>query len=448
MLSPMTPVLRLSPETFAERRRRVLEQLPPGGAMLLPTHGEITRSNTTSFPFRPNSNFYYLSGFPEPDAWLLLKREGEDSGYHLFVKPRDPARETWTGVRYGEEGAKEQFGADFAWSLSDLDEQLTRLLADVDVLYFAFGRHPGKERRLHRVLTKLRVGRKPELGPCSLVDPDSMLSLMRLIKSPEELAVMQTGVRISTEAHVEAMKAVRPGMHEYEIQALVEYTFRRRGGWGWAYPSIVAGGANACILHYVRNDGVFRDGELMLVDAGAEVDGYATDITRTTPVGARYEGAQRDVYQAVLAVQQKTIAGVVEGESINGLHEQVLRDLTQAMIDLGALAGDVEELIEDKKHEAYYPHRTSHWLGIDVHDVGRYALREGPHMPFEPGQVLTVEPGLYFPADDEELPEALRGIGIRIEDDVLVTDGEPKVLTVEVPKQIDDIEAIRREALR
>lgn len=446
MLSPMTQ-LRLPPETFAERRRRVLDQLPPGGAMLLPTHHEITRSNTTSFPFRPNSDFYYLSGFPEPDAWLLIKRDGEDVGYHLFVMPRDRARETWTGVRYGEEGAKEQFGADFAWPLSELDEQLSRLLADVDVLYFAFGRHPGKERRLHRVLAKVRVGRKPELGPSSLVDPDGMLSAMRLIKGPEELAVMRTGVEISTEAHIEAMRAVRAGIHEYEIQALVEYTFRRRGGWGWAYPSIVAGGANACILHYVRNDGVFGEGELMLIDAGAEVDGYATDITRTTPVGARYEGAQRDAYEVVLAVQRKTIAGVVEGASINGLHEQVLRDLTQGMVDLGVLEGDVEELIEDKKHEAYYPHRTSHWLGVDVHDVGRYALREGPHKPFEAGQVLTVEPGLYFPPDDETLPEAFRGIGIRIEDDVLVTDGEPEVLTATVPKAIDEIEAIRRDAL-
>jgi len=444
---PVMTALRLSPETFAERRRRVLEQLPPGGAMLLPTHGELTRSNTTSFPFRPHSDFYYLSGFPEPDAWLLLKREGEDAGYHLFVRPRDPARETWTGVRFGEEGAKERFGADFAWPLADLDEHLTRLLADVDVLYYAFGRHPAKERRVHRVLGRARLGRKPELGPHSLVDPGGLLDDMRLIKSAEELAVMRTGVEISTEAHIEAMRAVRAGMHEYEIQALVEYTFRRRGAWGWAYPSIVAGGANACILHYVSNEGVFGEGELMLIDAGAEVDGYATDITRTTPVGARFEGAQRDAYEVVLEVQRKTIAGVVKGASINALHEQVLRDLTQGMVDLGVLKGNVETLVEEKEYEAYYPHRTSHWLGVDVHDVGRYNLRAGPHKPLEPGQVLTVEPGLYFPPDDESLPEGFRGMGIRIEDDVLVTDGAPEVLTAGVPKAVDDVEAIRREAL-
>lgn len=441
-------MLQLPQTTFAERRRRVLDQLPPGGALLLPTHREVVRSNTTHFPFRPHSDFYYLCGFPEPDAWLLIKRDGEDPGFHMFVLPRDRERETWTGVRYGVEGVKEHFGADFAWPLPDLDTQLARLLADVDVLYYAFGRHPSREARLHRVLAKVRTGRKATLGPATLCDPEPLLAEMRLLKTPEELAVMRTGVAISTEAHVAAMQAVRPGVHEYEIQALVEYTFRRRGAWGWAYPSIVAGGANACILHYVRNDDVFREGELMLIDAGAEVDGYATDITRTTPVGARYEGLQRDAYQVVLDVQRKTIAAVKTGASINALHEQVLRDLTQGMIDLGALQGDVEQLIADKKHEAYYPHRTSHWLGVDVHDAGRYNLRAGPHKPFEPGHVLTVEPGLYFPADDLTLPVGLRGVGIRIEDDVLVTESGNEVLTARVPKEIDDVEALRREGLR
>lgn len=443
----MPRTLRLPPTEFAARRQRVLAQLPERGAMLLPTHRELVRSNTTNFPFRPNSDFYYLSGFPEPNAWLLLKRDGEDPGYHLFVMPRDRERETWTGRRYGEQGATEVFGADFAWPLTDLDEELSRLLADVDTLYFSFGRHPAAERRLHRLLGKVRTGRKPDLGPSSLVDPDPMLSAMRLLKTPAELEVMRTGVEISTEAHLAAMREVRAGMHEYEIQALVEYMFRRRGGWGWAYPSIVAGGANACILHYVSNNDRFNDGDLMLIDAGAEVDGYATDITRTTPVGARYEGAQRDAYEVVLRVQKETIAKVRTGASINGLHEEVLRGLTQGMVDLGVLSGDVEELIADKKHEAYYPHRTSHWLGVDVHDVGRYNLAEGPHKPFEAGQVLTVEPGLYFPPDDESLPPGFAGVGIRIEDDVLVTDDEPVVLTAAVPKEIAEVEAIRRDAL-
>ncbi|MCX4247914.1 aminopeptidase P N-terminal domain-containing protein [Paraliomyxa miuraensis] len=440
-------MLQLPASTYVDRRRRLLEQLPPGGAMLLPTHGEVTRSNTTAFPFRPHSDFYYVSGFPEPDAWLLLKRDGEEPGMHLFVLPRDRERETWTGRRYGVDGAKECFGADHAWPLPELDEQLARLLADVDVLYFSFGRHTRKEARLHRILSKVRTGRKAELGPTTLCDPESLLAEMRLIKTPEELAVMRTGAEISAEAHIAAMRAVRHGMHEYEIQALVEYTFRRRGAWGWAYPSIVAGGDNACILHYVRNDGVFRDGELMLIDAGAEVDGYATDITRTTPVGAAFSGAQRDAYEVVLGVQRRAIEAVRPGASINGIHEQVLLDLTRGMVDLGVLHGDPEELVADKKHEAFYPHRTSHWLGCDVHDVGRYNLRTGPHKPLEAGQVLTVEPGLYFPADDERTPEAFKGIGIRIEDDVLVTGDGHEVLTAAVPKAVEELEALRREAL-
>nr|MCH9687739.1 M24 family metallopeptidase [Deltaproteobacteria bacterium] len=355
--------------------------------------------------------------------------------------------ETWTGVRHGEQGAIEKFGADFAWPLPDLEQQLARLLEDVEVLYFSFGRFPAKERRLHRVLAKVRTGRKAALGPATLCDPDVLLSPMRLLKHPDELAVMRTGVEISTEAHLAAMRAVAPETHEYEIQALIEYTFRRRGAWGWAYPSIVAGGANACILHYVSNNGQFHDGDLMLIDAGAEVDGYATDITRTTPVGARYSGAQRAAYEVVLEVQRRAIEAVVPGASIDGIHEQVLRDLTQGMVDLGVLSGDVEELIENKEHEAYYPHRTSHWLGVDVHDVGRYKLRSGPSKPFEPGHVLTVEPGLYFPPDDDSLPEGFAGVGIRIEDDILVTATGNEVLTASVPKQPDEIEALRRDAL-
>ena len=411
--------------------------------MLLPTAHEVVRSNTTHFPYRPNSDFYYLTGYPEPDSWALLKKEGKDAGFHMFVLPRDRERETWTGIRYGTEGAQARFGADHAHELKKLEKRLGKLLEDVDVLYFAFGRHPERERKLHRILASCRTARRATLGPATMRDPAEILAPMRLVKSEEELAVMREGVRITHEAHVEAMKQVRPGMHEYEIQALVEYVFRRRGAWGWAYPSIVAAGANACILHYVRNDGAFEDGQLMLIDAGAEVDCYATDVTRTTPVGKKYEGAAREVYAAVLAVQKKAVAAVKPGGSIEDIHHDVLRDLTQVMIDLGALKGDVEELIGEKEHEKYYPHRTSHWLGADVHDVGRYRAREGHPVPFAPGQVLTVEPGLYFPPDDEDLPKGLRGVAVRIEDDVLVTKGGHEVLTATIPKAMDDVEALR-----
>jgi len=434
-------MLRLPLEVYSERRRQIRELLPEGGAMLLPTHSELIRSNTTHFPFRPNSDFYYVTGFSEPDAWALIKKA--DDGFAMFVLPKDRERETWTGIRHGVEGAQQTFGANEAFSVDDLDKELGKLLADVDTLFFAFGRHGEKEARLHRILDRTRIGRKPALGPATLCDPAEILAPLRLVKSEAELAVMRKGVEITTEAHRAAMQQIRPGMHEYEIQALLEYTFRKNGAWGWAYPSIVAAGANACILHYVRNDAQFKAGDLMLIDAGAEVDCYATDVTRTTPVNGRYEGAQRDVYAAVLAVQQRAIESVRPGFSIDEMHDVVLRDLAQAMIDLGALSGSLDEIMDERSYEAYYPHRTSHWLGADVHDVGRYRTRAGPPVPFAPGMVLTVEPGLYFPPDAQDCPEQLRGIAVRIEDDVLVTAEGHEVLTAGIPKQMDDVEALR-----
>lgn len=437
---------RLPLQAYAARRRAVLDLVPEGAAILLPTNPELVRSNTTHFPFRPASDFWYLTGFPEPDAWALLKHGGVDEGLHLFVHPKDPKRERWTGTRHGVEGAKARFGADHAWSLAELDKELGRLLEDVDSLYFPFARGPGPDpsRRLHAILDRVRIGRKAGLGPSTLIDATAFLANLRLRKSDAELALMREGARITGEAHVAAMKAVHPGSHEYEIQALIEYTFRRQGAWGWAYGTIVAGGANACILHYVQNDAELRDGELMLVDAGAEIDGYATDVTRTTPVGLRYEGAARDVYAAVLSVQERAIAAVKPGASINGIHAEILRMITQALVDLGLLHGEVDALVEDKAYERYYMHRSSHWLGLDVHDVGRYVKVDGDDVPLEPGMVLTVEPGLYLSPDDETVPVAMRGIGVRIEDDVLVTPGGHENLTAHIPKKIDDVEALRR----
>ncbi len=251
------------------------------------------------------------------------------------------------------------------------------------------------------------------------------------------------GAEITDEAHRAAMRDVRPGMHEYEIQALIEYTFRRRGAWGWAYPSIVGGGANACILHYVENNAVFRDGDLMLIDAGAEVDGYATDVTRTSPVNGRFSSPQKDLYEVVLQAQVEACAAVKAGATIDAIHDLSVRLLTQGMLDLGLLSGTVEEAVEEASYKRYYMHRTSHWLGLDVHDVGRYQLPAGPARPLEPGMIITVEPGLYVAPDDEQAPPAFRGLGIRIEDDILVTDGAPENLTAATPKTIADIEALR-----
>ncbi len=435
-------MLRTSPETFAARRARLLDLLPEGGALLLPTAPERTRSNDTEYPFRPHSDFYYVTGFSEPGAWALLKK-GEETPYTLFVLPKDPKKEVWTGIRAGTEGAKDRFGADEAFTTEQWDEKMAELLEGVDQLWFGFGRHPETEPQLTALLRKLRVGRKGSLGPATLHDAGAFLAEQRMFKTDEELVLMREAARISAEAHTLAMEQVRPGMHEYEIQALIEYTFRRQGAWSWAYATIVGGGANACILHYISNNDVLRDGDLMLIDAGAEVDGYAADITRTSPVGGRFTGPQRDLYQLVLDVQNACIDAVKPGATLEGLHDDVVRGLTAGLIDLGLLKGSVDEAIEEETFKRFYKHRTSHWLGMDVHDVGRYKLAGGEERPLEPGMVFTVEPGLYVAPDDEEAPERFRGIGIRIEDDLLVTPDGFENLTPGVPKTIEGIEALR-----
>ncbi len=436
-------MLKLPRHVYAERRRTISDALDDGSAILLPTHSEVTRSNTTHFPFRPASDFWYLSGFREPEAWLLLKKGGVDEGYHLFVAPKDRDAEIWTGRRAGVEGAKDSYGADFAHPLAELDKQLARLLEDVDRLYFPFGRVGGKQSRLERVLDKVRVGRKAGLGPATIVDAHAFLAEYRLVKTADELALMRHGAKITGEAHVAAMQQVRPGMHEYEIQALLEYTFRRHGAWSWAYGTIVAGGANACILHYVDNDAPFADGELMLIDAGAEIEGYATDVTRTTPVSGKYSPAAKDVYEAVLRVQLKAIDAVRPGATINGIHADVLRWITAELVDLKLLEGNVDELVAAEAYQPFYMHRTSHWLGLDVHDVGRYVGRDGADVPMAPGMVLTIEPGIYIAEDEARAPAAMRGIGVRIEDDILVTADGHENLTAHIPKTVADIEALR-----
>jgi Xaa-Pro aminopeptidase len=434
---------QIAPETFAARRRSILDALPKGAALLLPTGSEQTRSADTHYPFRPDSNFYYTTGFPEPDAWALLRNADSGPEFVMFVNLKDPEREIWTGIRAGIEGATERYGADAAFGIDDLEKELAPLLESIDDLHFAFGRHPAVELRLNAILSKLRQGRKAGLGPVSLSDPGAVLSEMRLHKTDDEIAMHRRGAAITDEAHRQAMAQVRPGMHEYEIQALIEYTFRRRGAWGWAYPSIVGGGTNACVLHYIENSARFQDGDLMLVDAGAEVDGYATDVTRTSPVSGRFSGPQRALYELVLTAQVAACEAAVPGATIDDVHELAVRILTEGMIDLGLIEGPIDDAIEKKAFRRYYMHRTSHWLGLDVHDVGRYQLPGGPARPLEPGMIITVEPGLYIPPTDDQAPKAFRGIGIRIEDDLLITESGNENLTIAIPKTIEDIEALR-----
>jgi len=436
-------MLCLPVKSYARRRQALFERLPTGAALLLPTATEKLRSGDSHYPFRPDSDFYYITGFSEPHAVALLKKGEDTESFTLFVLAKDPEKEVWTGIRQGVEGAVNNFGADSARPIGELESGLTELLADVSALYFCFGRHPEFESRLSGVLSGLRLGRKAHLGPEAMVDSGPLLAELRLHKSADELALMREGARITEEAHRLAMTRVRPGMYEYEIEALLHYTFRRHGAWGWAYPSIVGGGANACILHYVSNDSPFNDGDLMLIDAGAEVDGYATDVTRTSPVSGRFSPAQRDLYEVVLSAQQEAIAAVQPGATIDGIHEITVRALCRGMLSVGLLQGELDAVIENKDYRRYYMHRTSHWLGLDVHDVGRYQLTEGPARPLEAGMVITIEPGLYVPPDDEQAAEQFRGIGIRIEDDILVTEDGHENLTEAIPKTVADIEALR-----
>ncbi|MCO4772500.1 MAG: aminopeptidase P N-terminal domain-containing protein [Deltaproteobacteria bacterium] len=435
----------LPASSFAARRTRVRDSLPSGGAILLPTNVEQHRNGDVHYPFRPDSDFFWLTGFDEPNAWALLRKDAPS--YTLFVMPKDREKEIWTGLRAGVEGAADAYGADEAYPIEELETRLATLLADVDSLYYAVGRRPEADKVVHQVLAGLRRGRKPLKGPRGLLEPSTVLDNLRLIKTPDELELMRAGAAITAEAHAEAMAQVRPGMREYEIQALIEFIFRRNGAWGWAYPSIVGGGANACILHYRAGNAELKADTLMLIDAGAEIEGYATDVTRTSPISGRFSGPQRELYELCLQVQANACDYTKPGATLQGMHDEVVRGLTDGFIQLGLLQGSVDEAIETKAFRRYYMHRTSHWLGLDVHDVGRYQMADGPgqgdNRPLEPGMVLTIEPGIYVSPDDEQAPEAYRGIGIRIEDDVLVTAEGHENLTAATPKSVADIEALQ-----
>jgi len=430
---------------FEARRRRFMDGME-GGVALFFAAPERTRSNDTQYRYRQDSSFHYLTGFPEPGAAALLIPGHPEHPYMLFVRPRDRERETWDGRRAGPEGAKAVYGADAAFTIDKLPEMLPDLLENVDRLHYALGRDPERDATVQEALKQ--VGAKSRQGiraPSVIVDPRSRLNEMRLLKSAKELDLMRKAAAISSEAHREAMRALRPGIHEYEIEAVLEYTFRRHGAAGPAYSSIVGSGVNATILHYVENVSRCKDGELLLIDAAAEVEGYSADITRTFPVNGTFTKPQREVYEVVLDAQMKAIAKVRPGVSFNDVHETALLALVEGLVRLGVLRGDPASLIETEAYKPYYMHRTGHWLGLDVHDVGEYRHGED-WRKLEPGMVLTVEPGLYFAEDLTEVPAAYRGMGIRIEDDVLVTQGEPEVLTAATPKTVDDVETVMAES--
>ncbi len=443
---------------FARRRRALLERMGPGSIALLPAAPSMPRNRDVHYPFRQDSDFYYLTGFPEPEAIAVLAPGGEQE-FLLFCRERDPRMETWHGRRAGPQGAMDRYGVDNAHPIAEIDKLLPPLLENRERVFYAIGYNPAFDRQvmdwINQVRGKARTGVR---APVMFVALEHLLHAMRLRKEPEEIAVMRESARIAAEAHHRAMRACRPGMMEYEIEAEIFHTFLRNEA-GWAYPSIVGGGDNSCILHYTENNAPLRDGDIVLIDAGAEVDGYASDITRSFPVNGRFSGEQRAIYELVLAAQQAAIAKVRPGCHFNEPHDAAVRTLTEGLVDLGLLQGAVDELIEKEQYKPFYMHRTGHWLGMDVHDVGDYKTGDDWRV-FEPGMVTTIEPGLYIPAGgkildahwarlgvqlETELDERWQRIGVRIEDDVLVTSDSSEVLTEAAAKEIADIEALMRE---
>jgi Xaa-Pro aminopeptidase len=436
----MTPSEGLS--NFLDRRRRLASAMGAGVAVI-PTAPERVRNRDTHFPYRFDSHFYYLTGFTEPEAVLVLIA-GETPKSVLFCREKNAEREIWDGFRYGPQAALERFGFDEAHPIAALDEKLGALLEGQPALLYPVGADPEWDARAMRWLNAVRAkARAGVAAPDRMQDVRALIDDMRLVKDAQELMLMRRAARIAAAAHRRAMQATRPGRNEYEIEAELLYEFRRNGAQFPAYSPIVAGGANSCVLHYVFNDAPLREGELVLIDAGCELDGYASDITRTFPVNGRFSGAQRAVYDIVLAAQAAAMEQVRPGKGWNEPHDAAVKVLIDGMRELKLLPGSAQEILEKETYKRFYMHRTGHWLGLDVHDAGEYK-RSGSWRALQPGMTLTVEPGLYIRAADD-VPEALRNIGIRIEDDVVVTESGCEVITAEAPKGAADIEALMRD---
>ena len=431
-------------KSYSERRQQLALQMQKGVA-IIPTSSEKIRSHDGRFPYRFDSYFYYLTGFSEPEAMLVMivGNEISETRNILFCQDKDIEHEIWNGFLYGPESAKEVFNLDEAYPISNVEEMLPKLLVGQPKIYYALGQDAGWDLRLTGWLNQVREQSRNGLStPKEICDSRVLIDEMRLFKSTEELQLMRYAAEISSGAHCRAMKIIHPGMKEYEIEAEYLYEFRKHGAESPAYTPIVAGGANACVLHYVKNNMELISGELLLVDAGCELHGYAADITRTFPINGKFSSVQKDIYQLVLSAQSAAISAVRPGNSWDMSHTAALQVLVQGFIDLGLCHGSIDSVIESEDYKRFYMHRTGHWLGLDVHDVGEYK-RDGEWRLFEPGMTLTVEPGCYIrPA--ENVPDHFWNIGIRIEDDVTVTNTGCEVLTAAAPKSIEEIEELMR----
>jgi Xaa-Pro aminopeptidase len=431
---------------FAARRRRVFDAIGPSSALVIGASPELRVGLDTELKYVVDADVWYLTGHAEPETVAVLRRSGGDCSFILFVRPRDPSRELWTGARAGVDSAVERWGADEAWPIAELADRLPKLIAESDDVYarLSAGRPDVEEVVTLAMATARRSRPRTGKGPFRLIDPGSFLGEMRMTKDAAELEAMRAAARITVESFTESAHWIRAGAGEWEVEAAIEGGFRRRGASGPAFPTIAASGPNATVLHHIANDRTIQDGELVLVDAGARYAMYCADMTRTFPTSKNFGGAGLAVYDIVLAAHDAAIAAAAPGRTIRDVHDAASRVLVAGMLDLGLVAGDLDVLLSDESDaRRFYPHRTSHWLGLDVHDAGPYASRDGSPWTLQPGMILTVEPGLYVAEWVETVPDALRGIGVRIEDDVLITADGREVLTAGVPVAADDVAALR-----
>lgn len=433
---------RIPKSEYARRRQTLMARMEPNSIAILPAAPMYIRNRDVEHVYRQDSDFQYLSGFPEPEAVIALIPGREHGEYVLFCRERDPERELWDGLRAGQDGAIAHYGADDAFPIGDIDDILPGLIEGRERVYYAIGTNETFDHQLMEwikmIRSKARQGAQP---PSEFVALDHLLHDMRLYKSANEVKVMRHAAEISARAHVNAMRASRAGLHEYHLEAELDYEFRKGGAKMPAYGSIVAAGKNACILHYRENDAALEDGDLVLIDAGCEIDCYASDITRTFPVNGKFSPEQKTIYELVLAANEEAFKHIAPGKHWNEAHEATVRVITAGLVELGLLEGDVEALIAAEAHKAFYMHRAGHWLGLDVHDVGDYKIG-GEWRVLEPGMAMTVEPGIYIAADNQDVARKWRGIGVRIEDDVVVTKTGCEILTGGVPKAVAEIEAL------
>jgi Xaa-Pro aminopeptidase len=438
--------VKISKAEFARRRKNLMGMMDKHTIAIIPGAREVTRSRDTEYPFRQNSDLFYLTGFEEPDAVLVLVPGRRQGQVVLFCRERDPDMELWNGYRLGPEGAVAYLGVDDAFPIEDLDEILPGLIEGTQRIYYSMGHDDVFDQRVmgwvNQIRKLVRTGAAP---PADFTDLAFLLHEQRLIKSAAEVRVMRKAGEISAAAHVRAMQECQPGRYEYHLEAAIQRTFAEHGARFPAYNSIVGSGANACVLHYTENASKMRAGDLVLIDAGCEYQGYAADITRTFPVSGQFSTEQRAIYDLVLEAQRAAIAKVRPGNTWNQPHDATVRVITRGLIKLGLLRGKERELIKAEAYRDFYMHRAGHWLGLDVHDVGEYRV-DGRWRQLEPGMVLTIEPGIYVAADNTKVPKRWRGIGVRIEDDVVVTEQGCEVLTGDVPKRADEIEALMLQA--